>query len=449
MSFLTRLKTQHRVSYIAFLDHLDVYPFLNPLLESGARDTHLRRGDYALDMSSEAVTTTATTSPFRIIQPQPRSYQQANFLAPPLLTRPLSTSSTSTSNLYTHPPLAGDLRTSKKRAREGTPIERDEVSGEGLDQNASTAAAYTTTGAEPDSFFAPQDDASMRNQGTSDDENGEGSVLFSELVKGDQNGTQHHTSTSGPHGNMEDYLPQGNAPYGDEDEYEDGVDEDGGDEPAEQEEEDDEEGGVVLTEEQQEQALEELQDQIDAMEDEFEDELAAEEAAKTPAWLTAPRSMTRTFLRPEPVASGSTTTMVQDRMSAVLESRQSQQLRSDPFASTENSDEMDEEEMSSSYHSGDTDIFEMDHRPMLERTAVKRDICNFVNRFQHCGEPIDHLTRPSEDFPYQVVDRLGEGEHGGFRVGFRTDKPSRNILFGIPRLRLLSRGIRQLVLGWS
>jgi hypothetical protein len=52
------------------------------------------------------------------------------------------------------------------------------------------------------------------------------------------------------------------------------------------------------------------------------------------------------------------------------------------------------------YHSGDTDDFEMDHRPVLERTAVKRDIKNFVASLSFLQ---DHEL-------YKVVDRLGEGE---------------------------------------
>ncbi|RSH85246.1 hypothetical protein EHS25_005053 [Saitozyma podzolica] len=51
-----------------------------------------------------------------------------------------------------------------------------------------------------------------------------------------------------------------------------------------------------------------------------------------------------------------------------------------------------------SYHSGDSSDFEMDHRPVLERTAVKRDIRDFEDSI--------FLIRENG---YKVIDRLGEG----------------------------------------
>jgi cell division control protein 7 len=62
-------------------------------------------------------------------------------------------------------------------------------------------------------------------------------------------------------------------------------------------------------------------------------------------------------------------------------------------------DEDGEEYSSGSYHSGDSDEFEMLHREVLERTAVKRDIKDFLG-----GLP------GQMGVTYQVVDRLGEGE---------------------------------------
>lgn len=55
-------------------------------------------------------------------------------------------------------------------------------------------------------------------------------------------------------------------------------------------------------------------------------------------------------------------------------------------------------ETSSSYHSGDSDLFDMDHRPMLERTLVKKDLHQLMSDFSIL--PYD----------YQILDRLGEGE---------------------------------------
>ena len=61
----------------------------------------------------------------------------------------------------------------------------------------------------------------------------------------------------------------------------------------------------------------------------------------------------------------------------------------------------DEDEVE--YHSGDTEDFEMDHRPVLERAGVKRDIRAFM-------ESVDVLAEHDESKrDYQIVDRLGEG----------------------------------------
>ncbi|GMK54719.1 hypothetical protein CspeluHIS016_0113050 [Cutaneotrichosporon spelunceum] len=55
-----------------------------------------------------------------------------------------------------------------------------------------------------------------------------------------------------------------------------------------------------------------------------------------------------------------------------------------------------------SYHSGDSDDYEMDHRPWLERTAVKRDIQELYT--------VKGLFNPTlGQYRYRVVDRLGEG----------------------------------------
>lgn len=56
-----------------------------------------------------------------------------------------------------------------------------------------------------------------------------------------------------------------------------------------------------------------------------------------------------------------------------------------------------------SYHSGDSIDYEMDHRPILDRTAVKRDIKEFCAGVRLLNEPDDSKRM------YKVVDRLGEG----------------------------------------
>jgi hypothetical protein len=77
-----------------------------------------------------------------------------------------------------------------------------------------------------------------------------------------------------------------------------------------------------------------------------------------------------------------------------------------------------------SYHSGDSSDFEMDHRPVLERTAVKRDIRDFEDSI--------FLIRENG---YKVIDRLGEGECGSGSIANtrRIDAAHRDVLFGIPR----------------
>ncbi|BEJ11324.1 hypothetical protein CspHIS471_0107460 [Cutaneotrichosporon sp. HIS471] len=69
-----------------------------------------------------------------------------------------------------------------------------------------------------------------------------------------------------------------------------------------------------------------------------------------------------------------------------------------PMASSEEEYDDDPE----SYHSGDSDDYEMDHRPWLERTAVKRDIQDIYT--------VKGLFNPTLGrYRYRVVDRLGEG----------------------------------------
>ncbi|WRT70669.1 uncharacterized protein IL334_007667 [Kwoniella shivajii] len=70
------------------------------------------------------------------------------------------------------------------------------------------------------------------------------------------------------------------------------------------------------------------------------------------------------------------------------------------------SDNFEERNSPESYHSGDSDEYEMDHRPVLERTAVKRDIRHLTDSLTILRDGIEGL----EGFlPYRVVDRLGEG----------------------------------------
>lgn len=71
----------------------------------------------------------------------------------------------------------------------------------------------------------------------------------------------------------------------------------------------------------------------------------------------------------------------------------------DGMEDDEDEEDYDEPE---SYHSGDSDEYDMGHRPWLERTAVKRDIQALYS--------ISGLYNPTlRSYRYRVVDRLGEG----------------------------------------
>ena len=64
-------------------------------------------------------------------------------------------------------------------------------------------------------------------------------------------------------------------------------------------------------------------------------------------------------------------------------------------------DEQDQDDFT--YHSGDTAEYDMPHRPVLERTAIKRDIRGFMTQMSVLR---DRSYRPSN---WDVVDKLGEG----------------------------------------
>ncbi|KIS00442.1 CDC7 protein kinase [Cryptococcus deuterogattii 2001/935-1] len=98
-----------------------------------------------------------------------------------------------------------------------------------------------------------------------------------------------------------------------------------------------------------------------------------------------------------------------DRMTEVLEKQKKRsftEIDVSEFPLEAEWDEEDEAEdaySDESYHSGDTEDYEMDHRPVLQRTAVKKDIRDFTNSLS--------LLRDGSVYgiPYRVVDRLGEG----------------------------------------
>jgi cell division control protein 7 len=93
-----------------------------------------------------------------------------------------------------------------------------------------------------------------------------------------------------------------------------------------------------------------------------------------------------------------------ERASGDFEEEQQQHRRTDEMQEANEQWEMERPMSPQSYHSGDTDEYEMSHRPVLERTAIKKDIKRFV-------ESVSCLKDPeSGEVAYRVVDRLGEGE---------------------------------------
>lgn len=66
-----------------------------------------------------------------------------------------------------------------------------------------------------------------------------------------------------------------------------------------------------------------------------------------------------------------------------------------------------------SYHSGDSDGYEMEQRPWLERTSIKRDIRDLY-RIRGMKNPSMRTVR------YRVVDRLGEGTFSSVYLAYDT-----------------------------
>lgn len=122
-----------------------------------------------------------------------------------------------------------------------------------------------------------------------------------------------------------------------------------------------------------------------------------------------------------------------DRMTEVLEKQKKRsftEMDVSEFPLEAEWDEEDEAEdpySDESYHSGDTEDFEMDHRPVLQRTAVKKDIRDFTNSLSLLRDGSIH------GIPYKVVDRLGEGGSQSFPIN-HADIFIRDVFFGIPRL---------------
>ena len=281
----------------------------------------------------------------------------------------------------------------KRRHREPTPICEDNDESTSGDrstaaQNAS-AAPYTTTVAGPSSYTAQEDDPGKVAESS---EGGEGSVLFSEqaIVQGKTQGrTPKSRSRTGRAIGVG--RPDGLTSGGDfipEDPVNEGEMGDDGEEEDEGQDEDDN------------PAHEESQDQNDVAEDE-------EDGAEAPPWLKQPHPY------PHAALAGPSKPHTIDQMNRVLECNAKSTIFR-PHAHTHRSRhpaENDQEPESDgttplpgSYYSGDSEAYDMAHRPILERTEIKRDIMTFV---ESLGD--DFRERSTGELMYKVVDRLGEG----------------------------------------
>ncbi|ORY26611.1 kinase-like domain-containing protein [Naematelia encephala] len=246
-----------------------------------------------------------------------------------------------------------------KRIREATPIcesvEDATTSGGGVgmtaDQNAS-APAYTTTGAGPSSYRL--DDGGEKGV-TSEAGEPEGSVLFSEQAgkesKEEEGQGEEEAFEDEATNETEGFLPE---EFDDGNGHEDQV------------------------------ALDENFDTTHREEIELEESQDANDLEEAPPWLDDPNMPT---------------TVAQDRMSLVLDRQAGSQM-----IEKEDEEEEEDEAGPNSYHSGDTEDFEMEHRPVLERTAVKWDIKRFVDGIAHAEG-----MQVNGEVAYKVVDRLGEG----------------------------------------
>lgn len=229
-------------------------------------------------------------------------------------------------------------------------------------------------------------------------EGGEGSVLFSEQAAAPENDgvflcgerfipdvdtEGRELSTGGG-----EFLPEEEADAeedGEEGEHRDG-DVDG--------EEHEEKG------EEDPHGHEESQDRNEIVEDD-------EDGAESPAWLKEPHTLTST------VFPGPSRTSQLDRMSRFLKvpSKIIRSLGSNHTNGSgipaDNGERLKYDEpppTPSCYHSGDSDDYAMDHRHILERTEIKRDIREFV---ESLGS--EFIEWRSGMYRYKVVDRLGEG----------------------------------------
>ena len=281
------------------------------------------------------------------------------------------------------------------RARSATPIPAENESittsvdvERAVEVDQTVSAGYGTTLAGPSSYarmeyIKAEDEAGQTSE--------TGSVLFSEQVDTQQSQVSGSTAVKG---HLGDYIPQPDPTMVPPTE-ETGDSRDGslrtGDVFEAEEEEDAgvDDGEQELDPEEGNEMLEESHDNQD------DDDNDDEDAAATPKWLTDQHTL---------IAER------RDAMTRIIEGREGIEVIQEraQYAGLEGQEAEDEEESDDgpfehSYHSGDTEDYEMDHRPVLERTAIKRDIRHFTESLASLRDAT------TGEIAYKVVDRLGEG----------------------------------------
>ncbi|KAK4685819.1 cell division control protein 7, partial [Tremellales sp. Uapishka_1] len=262
-----------------------------------------------------------------------------------------------------------------KRVRELTPAYAED------DRQTTTLTSFEThTGPLSYSAQEPKDDGRVVE---TSEEGGEESVLFSEQTKETEMVTQVEASTERGamtepteamgEAEMDDFLPEEAE---EEDEAEDDDDEDEGDG----------EGYGFEVERQPEEEEEEEEDGPDPFISYSEtDEHTPEPITTidTNAWLRAQAG---------PSNPSSDAVKLSETIGEI-----GAYIASQPKRASGNEVYLDEPS-DESYHSGDSSQYEMDHRPVLERTAVKKDIRKLYDNSKVLQEGL-----------YKIVDRLGEG----------------------------------------
>ncbi|KAK8850506.1 hypothetical protein IAR55_004424 [Kwoniella newhampshirensis] len=373
----------------------------------------------ATTWQTEQSTSTSTRSHLTVPRRQTLSTSTA---------RPTAAASSRSINKRTHaqnespnssPPASPKRPT--KRVREATPIcdeqeDMEEISSYrvGGTENASAAAPYATTVAGPSSY-AQRDTEILE---TSEGAEGEGSVLFSEQAGILSQGGRMDRDTGNV---LEDTLT---TLVGDDGRGGEADNEDPGDfffEVDDGSQGQEREGGqdiFLIHDEQNYQPQEEVlsPEELDLEETLVDHRPPATIDLRTamppPVDTRSHQSQLSTSSRHSGPASASAAapTASNDRMTQIIEHRPRGtnnhahsfvELNEETYS--DGDEEGDDLPSPSSYHSGDSDEYEMDHRPVLERTAIKRDIKAFTESLSLLSEGVNGYR------PYRIVDRLGEG----------------------------------------